>query len=74
MRERRLYDFFNDKFEAKLPEAETMMEAYTLATEEIWNALQFIPYKNYESFIRLRKAKRKANKRKKITLNNFRIE
>lgn len=65
MKERRLYDFFNDRFEEQLPLARTMEEAYMQATKKIINDLKFVPYKSFDSFIRLRKARKKESSVKK---------
>ncbi len=63
MIERRLFDFFNDQFEAQLPAARTMEEAFQKASDQIWSDLNFVAYRNFESFNRIRK-KRKATGKK----------
>lgn len=61
MKERRLFDFFNERFESALKLSDSMQAAYTSATDQIWQELKFIPYKSFESFNRLRKSKKKGS-------------
>jgi hypothetical protein len=60
--DRRLFDFFNDKFEEKLPGSRTMQGAFDAARTEIEKDLRFTPYSNFESFNATRKKKKKARR------------
>lgn len=57
--ERRLFDFFNREFENQLPKQDTMQAAFTAATKKIESELDFTPYSSFDSFNRLRRAKKR---------------
>jgi hypothetical protein len=57
--DRRLFDFFNDKFEEKLPDSRSMQSAFDAAKGEIEDNLKFTPYSNFESFNAIRKKKKR---------------
>ena len=68
MKQRRLYDFFNDLFERYLPQSVSQQAAYNKATDRIWDELKFVPYSSFESFIQLRKRKKKLTSAKKLPI------
>lgn len=61
--ERRLFDFFNGEFEKQLDNSQVSMQsAFNAAKEKIERELQFTPYVSFDSFNRLRKARKKRNR------------
>jgi hypothetical protein len=60
VKERRLFDWFNDRFEAALPAARSMQEAFDRVTQDIGSTHNFTPYKSFESFNKVRKRKKQV--------------
>lgn len=60
-KERKMFDYFNDKFRSHLPGCSTMEAAFKRASDEVWKECGFLPYSSFRSFNNVRKRNSKRN-------------